>query len=97
MQGLRRLQNSSDPPFRFVVHHAQVTFGGVASLGEESLSGPGLNFVFRMEKLASSLHLPILLSESASSALSSCITTVPLGEHAVPSFEGSHCFFGLQP
>jgi adenylate cyclase len=96
LNSLHELQTNVQLRFRFVVHRAEVTFGGVASLGEESLSGTAVNFVFRMEKVASTLGQPVLLSESASSALGAALILVPLGEHPVPSFEGLHRFFSLQ-
>ena len=95
LASLRDLQNEIQPRFRFVVHRAEVTFGGVASLGEESLSGSAVNFVFRMEKVAGTLARPILLSEPAATVLEGVLPIVPLGEHPVPSFDGLHRFFGL--
>jgi adenylate cyclase len=95
LNSLRELQSNIQPRFRFVVHRAEVTFGGVASLGEESLSGTAVNFVFRMEKVASLLGSSVLLSEPATTALAAILPLVPLGEHSVPSFEGLHRFFAL--
>jgi adenylate cyclase len=92
---LRRLQNQGQPAFRFVLHRATVTFGGVATLGQESLSGPEVNFVFRMEKLAGRLHRSNLVSEPAAEGLLTCVGLLPVGEHPIPSFNGLHRFFGF--
>lgn len=95
LESLRQLQLKAPPPFRFVLHLGQVTFGGVATLGEESLSGSEVNFAFRMEKVAGSLRQSRLLSDAAATALQSRVTTTALGEHPVPSFEGTYRFFGV--
>jgi len=42
------MQQAEPLTFRFVLHRGKVYLGGAASLGEESLSGPEVNFVFRM-------------------------------------------------
>jgi hypothetical protein len=47
------------------VHHGKASVGGSVAVAEESLPGPELNFVFRMEKLARALGEPALLSEAA--------------------------------
>lgn len=95
LESLRRLQNQGQPAFRFVLHRAMVTFGGVATLGQESLSGPEVNFVFRMEKLAGGLHRSNLVSEPAARALPTCVDLLPVEEHAIPSFSGLYRFFGF--
>ena len=94
LESIRRLQSQGQPPFRFALHRAMVTFGGVATLGQESLSGPEVNFVFRMEKLAGVLRRSNLVSESAAKALGTQVQLAPAGEHSVPSFEGLYRFFG---
>jgi adenylate cyclase len=83
------------PQFRFVLHRGEVFLGGVATMGEENLSGPAVNFVFRMEKVAAGLGLGCLLSEAASQGLEGVLPTQPAGEHLVPGFEGPHRFFTL--
>jgi len=95
LESLRRFQSQAQPDFRFALHRARVTFGGVATLGQESLSGPEVNFVFRMEKLAGMLRRQSLVSESAAKELQATLKLVPLGEHPVPSFEGLFSFFGF--
>lgn len=92
---LRQLQSNARPPFRFVLHHGEVLLGGGGTLGEESLSGPALNFVFRMEKLAGGLREGCLLSETASRSLGQALPLRPVGKHPLPSFAGQYSFFGL--
>jgi adenylate cyclase len=94
LDSLRPLQRAGAPAFRFVLHRGPVTFGGVASLGEESLSGPEVNFVFRMEKVAGSLKHSAVASETAAEALTGILALTPLGEHDVPGFEGRRALFG---
>jgi adenylate cyclase len=95
VEELQKLQQSGQPPFRFVLHRGQVFLGGAASLGEESLSGPEVIFVFRMEKLAGALGERCLLSEAARLAWESEPITKPLGRHSLPGFEGNFLFHSL--
>lgn len=92
LQGLRKRQEQ-EPRFRVVVHHAKVTYGGMALLGEESFYDPEVNYLFRIEKVASSLKLPFILSEQAGKRLSHLMNlkAVP-GTHAVKDFDGEHRF-----
>lgn len=83
---LRSLQQQATPPFRMVLHHGQIVMGGAASLGEESLSGREVNFVFRMEKLAAQLQLPRLVSDPARRLLGETFITTDAGCHPVPGF-----------
>lgn len=95
IEGLRRLQEAGRPRFRFVLHRGEVLFGGGGTLGEDSLSGAAVDFVFRMEKLAGGLREGCLLSEAASEGLEATLTVRAMGEHPLPSFTGQHRFFGL--
>src|SRR5262245_41976416 len=65
LKGLGILQRAGKPDFRLALHHGEVALGGSASMGEESLTGPAVNFVFRMEKLAGVLGERCLLSAEA--------------------------------
>lgn len=80
--------------FRFVVHHGSVTFGGAATLGEERMLGPEVNFVFRLEKLASSLGLSFCLSKAACDQFEPLLPVSPVeGEHELKGSPGRHrCF-----
>jgi len=94
IEALRRVQENSRLPFRFVVHHG-IVFRGGASLGEESLSGRDVNFVFRMEKLAAQIGESRMVSEMAASLLDSQLGVASVGRHPLPSFEGSFEFLRL--
>lgn len=91
----RRLQQDRAPDFRLVLHHGDVLLGGGGSMGEESLSGPAVNFVFRMEKLAGQLGEKCLLSEPAMLRLQGTLVLEPAGEHPLSGFEGHSRFFKL--
>jgi adenylate cyclase len=90
---LREQQDKDHPRFRVVLHYGKVFVGGAATLGEESLLGNEVNFVFRMEKLAGSLGALRLLSEPANQRIRSVCPTVEEGRHTVTSFEGEYLFF----
>jgi len=77
--------------FRIVLHHGDVLVGGVGTAGEESLSGPEVNFVFRMEKVAGTNGLNILVSQRAAEQLSED-ALIPAGEYPVPGFHGQFAF-----
>ena len=95
LDSLRQMQRDSALRFRLVLHRGQVQFGGGASLGEDNLSGPEVNFAFRMEKLAGSLGEDFLLSEAAASQCVKPWSPVEIGGHALAGFEGSFRFFRL--
>jgi class 3 adenylate cyclase len=90
---LKKVQETAEPLFRVVVHYGKVSVGGPASMGEESLAGNEVNFVFRMEKLAASLGESRLLSEPALAELKPLLPTIEAGHHAVHGFEGQFPFF----
>jgi len=93
LKGLRQEQDKDHPRFRVVLHFGKVFVGGAATLGEESLLGGEVNFVFRMEKVAASMGAPRLLSEPANQRISSLCATVEEGRRPVPSFDGEFLFF----
>jgi len=78
--------------FRLVLHYGKVFVGG-ASINEESLMGPEVNFTFRIEKVASRLGAPRLLSAAAQAEIKSLLPTRELGRHPVPSFDGEFLFY----
>lgn len=92
VESLGQLQGRSPLSFRLVLHLGRVLVGG-ASLGEESLSGREVNFVFRMERLASGIGLARLVSEPAGGRLAGRVSTAPVGRHALQGFEGDFAFF----
>ena len=93
LRDLRALQAGGTPRFRMVVHFGKVFVGG-ASLGEENLMGSEVNFVFRIEKLASGLGRSFLVSETAAIALRPHLPLQDEGRHPVTSFDGEFQFFG---
>jgi adenylate cyclase len=95
LDALRQLQAQGEPPFRLVLHCGQVVMGGMASMGEESLSGMDVNFVFRMEKLAATLQQTRLLSDAAARQLEAHLVTTPVGKHPLPGFDSEHSFLSF--
>ncbi len=95
ISALKELQRKQWPAFRLVVHFGPVVFGGLASMGEESLMGREVNLIFRLEKLAGSLGEPCCLSETAHGKLHGLVATRLLGEFELKGFEGKCAFFAL--
>ncbi len=93
IEGMTRLQAQGRPEFRIVVHFGRVFLGGLAPRGNERLWGPEVNFAFRMEKLAGSLHEPRLVSEPAHLRLRSRISATEAGRHPLPGYEGDYPFW----
>lgn len=91
---LKQFQQKRAPDFRIVVHFGLVAIGGVASMGEESLMGKEVNYVFRLEKLAGSLGERCGLSDTAHSRLGELLPGHPLGEHELKGFARKCIFFG---
>jgi adenylate cyclase len=90
---LKQAQARQEPYFRLALHFGLVAIGGVPSMGQESLMGKDVNFVFRMEKLAASLGISLLTSAPGKAKLGSLIKTEPAGAHELKGFEGKHEFF----
>lgn len=93
LKALKQVQAKNEPRFRLALHFGAVAVGGLPSMGEESLMGKEVNFVFRMEKLAGSLAILLLTSASAKEKVGSLIKTEPVGEHQLKGFEGKFEFF----
>lgn len=93
IQQLKEAQQKNDPRFRLALHFGLVAIGGMPSMGEESLMGKDVNFVFRMEKLAGSLGVPVLVSNSGKERFGRLLKCDPAGTHEVKGFEGKHEFF----
>jgi class 3 adenylate cyclase len=89
---LKQLQVQRQPHFRLVLHYGRVSAGGTATLGEESLMGAEVNFVFRMEKLAGHLKTRRLLSQPAAVRLTNQLTASFMGRHKLSGFEGEFEF-----
>ena len=90
---LKQAQARNEPRFRLALHFGPVAIGGLPSMGEESLMGKDVNFVFRMEKLAGSLGISILTSAAGKSRLGSLVKCEPAGAHELKGFEGKYEFF----
>jgi adenylate cyclase len=92
---LKKRQTERNPPFRIVIHRGVVTRCCLTSTGEENLLGKEINFVFRMEELASALGFSVLLSEQAENNLApaSRIDTQRLDRKELKGFEGDYLFF----
>jgi adenylate cyclase len=90
---LKEAQTKNQPRFRLALHFGLVAVGGVPSMGEESLMGKDVNFVFRMEKLAGSLGILLLTSDAGKAKLDSLMKCEPAGAHELKGFEAKHEFF----
>ena len=93
---LKKLQASEQLAFRVVAHYGRIYMGGLATLGGERLYGPEVNFIFRMERLASVLGKRSLLSEPAHALVQSHLQTTSEGRHSLPSFGQDILFFSLE-
>src|SRR5205085_2489377 len=88
-----KLLQKAEPRFRLVLHHGLVSSGGLRSMGEESLIGKEVIFVFRMEKLAGSLGIHLMASSAAHHKLGESFSCQPAGSHQLKRFDGVHEFF----
>jgi adenylate cyclase len=93
LKELKKEQAKEKPRFRLALHFGMVAIGGVPSMGEESLMGKDVNFVFRMEKLAGSLGISLIASVDAHSKLSDLMEGELAGCHELKGFEGKYDFF----
>jgi adenylate cyclase len=96
LASLKQVQARNKPRFRLALHFGLVAIGGVPSMGEESLIGKDVNFVFRMERLAGSLGIALLTSAAGEAKLKSQLTFTPVGAHELKGFEGKHEFFSCE-
>ena len=77
--------------------YGSVLFGGAASLNEECLMGPDVNYLFRMEKVAGALGVPIMCSGAARAKLETQMQCERVGgDHELKGFEGQHRFYGVR-
>jgi pSer/pThr/pTyr-binding forkhead associated (FHA) protein len=90
-QALAHRQAGASPPYRLILHQAEITLGGTAPGGIEQVLGPGVNYLFRMEKVAAQLKEPRLLTRAALAAWPAPSPAVrSLGHHVLAGFEGQH-------
>ena len=92
---LRGLPGTGAPQFRLAIHFGTVVAGGGATLGEESLMGPEVHFVFRLEKLAATLARNSIVSNTAARHLAPLIPLESLGGHSLHGFEGGHLCYAI--
>jgi adenylate cyclase len=92
---LKELQAQSTPQFRLVLHHGPVSMGGTASMGEESLLGNEVNFVFRMEKLAGGMGAACLMSQAAQELLKPHLPVSSAGRHNLSGFTTTYDFYSF--
>jgi class 3 adenylate cyclase len=92
LKRLKALQEQGTPRFRVVVHQGKVFVGGGGSMGEESLMGNEVNFVFRMEKLAGSAGQARLMSAQAAAAIKPHVAAGEEIRKGVAGFEGEFTF-----
>jgi len=90
---LREAQAASSLPFRVVLHHGSAVLGSVPTMSELNLHGPEVNFVFRIEKIASTLGQRMLFSEKAMRRLQAENEVILAGESLVDGFSGSFKFY----
>jgi adenylate cyclase len=95
VKGLVKMQQAGSPDFRWVLHFGEVLAGGVMSPGEETLMGPDMHFVFRMEGVAKQLGRRVLVSEPAAQRIGVRLPLVEVGRLAVKGFETEKLFFTL--
>lgn len=89
----RRMRDEHSFRFRVVLHLGDILLGGVGHTGEESIAGPEVNFAFRMEKVAGTNGLSILVSEPAAEALGDRFPLQAGERYEVPGYGGGHQFY----
>lgn len=95
--GLRQLQrDSAHLPFRLVIHHTDISLGGATAGGIESVLGPGVNLLFRLEKIAGGARAHCAATTEALAAWPEPKPPhATLGRHVLKGFEGEHELFAL--
>lgn len=98
VESLRALQQ--DPahlPFRLVIHQAEISLGrALVAAGPESVLGPGVNFLFRMEKAAGAARVRCALTQDALDAWPSPKPAVrALPPQSLKGFPGEHPLYAL--
>jgi hypothetical protein len=89
VEALRVRRAETELKFRGIVHHGTVSVGGAAGIGEESLMGPEVNFIFRVEKIAGGMGAAFCFTEAAQALLAPALGLEPIpGRHALKGFPG---------
>jgi adenylate cyclase len=92
---LKQIQASDELTFRMVSHYGRVFTGGATASGVERLFGTEINFIFRLERLASQLGEGRLMSEAAHERIKTHLPAKAVGQHALSGFDGQHSFFAF--
>jgi adenylate cyclase len=97
LASLRALQgDTSHLPFRLVVHYTDITLGGGAGGGIESVLGPGVNYLFRMEKVAGAAKARVAVTQDALAGWPAPKpATRALPATALKGFDGEHVLYAL--
>jgi len=92
-QEFQTLQKAAVLPFRMMLHHGVVSFGGHSPDASHTMIGPELNFAFRLEKVASRMKLPWIISDAAAPLLEGHLRIVSCGVQSIPDFaQARKCF-----
>lgn len=91
---LRSIRSDFDFEYRVLVHYGLIHFGGVMKIGEESIWGPSLNFIFKCERLASQNRVLDLFTGAVQEEMEA-LRLVSLGQFEVPGFKGRFKFYTL--
>jgi adenylate cyclase len=89
------LQKTALVPFRIMVHHGVVSFGGHSPDASQTMIGTELNFAFRLEKVAARLELPWIFSDTAASLLNGHLSLASCGTQKIPDFTPDRTCFTL--
>jgi adenylate cyclase len=93
LDSFREMRDELSFRFRVVVHLGDTILGGVGTTGEESLAGAEVNFAFRMEKVAGTNGISILVSEPAANGLGEGFDRGEPRRFPVPGFAGEYTFY----
>ncbi len=97
LAGLRDFQSRETVlPFRLLVHHDHITLGGSSPAGGESVLGPGVILLFRMEKIAKAHKSRVSLTAAAVAGWPEPIKPVSLGRHKLGGFDQEHELFSIE-
>jgi len=93
---LREAHTASPVPFRVVLHFGTTSFGRAANPGESIMTGDEVNFVFRLEKLASASKISFCVSDAAQTHLAGLAQLEPIGaEQELKGYSGTHLVYRL--
>ncbi len=90
---LYEAQIKANPPFRLVLHFGSAALGTVPTMNELNLHGSEVNFVFRVEKVASALKQVVLFSEAAVQRMQAENEVRFAGECGVDGFSSKYKFY----